>query len=68
MYTVQQRLLLAQGLRDLGILKGDVEGLLDSGAIALFFPHGIGHMTGLGVRDVGGHSPGTGRNSARAAV
>ena len=49
---------LAQGLRDIGILKGDVEGLLDSGAIALFFPHGIGHMTGLGVRDVGGHSPG----------
>ena len=49
---------LAGGLRDLGILKGEVEGLLDSGAIALFFPHGIGHMTGLGVRDVGGHAPG----------
>ena len=49
---------LAQGLRDLGILKGEVEDLLDSGAIALFFPHGVGHMTGLGVRDVGGHAPG----------
>lgn len=49
---------LAQGLRDLGILNGEVDGLLDSGAIALFFPHGIGHMTGLGVRDVGGHAPG----------
>ena len=49
---------LAQGLQDLGILKGEVDGLLDSGAIALFFPHGIGHMTGLGVRDVGGHAPG----------
>ena len=58
MYTVQRLSVLAQGLRDIGILKGDVEGLLDSGAIALFFPHGIGHMTGLGVRDVGGHSPG----------
>ena len=51
---------LAQGLRDLGILKGEIDGLLDSGAIALFFPHGIGHMTGLGVRDVGGHAPGRG--------
>ena len=50
--------ILAGGLRDIGILKGEVEGLLDSGAIALFFPHGIGHMTGLGVRDVGGHAPG----------
>jgi Xaa-Pro aminopeptidase len=49
---------LAVGLRDLGILRGDVEGLLDSEAIALFLPHGIGHMVGLGVRDVGGRSPG----------
>ena len=48
---------LAGGLRDLGVLKGEIDGLLDSGAIALFFPHGIGHMTGLGVRDVGGHAP-----------
>jgi len=49
---------LALGLRDLGILKGDVDGLLDSGAIALFLPHGIGHMVGLAVRDVGGRAPG----------
>ena len=49
---------IARGLRDLGILKGEVDGLLDSGAIALFFPHGIGHTTGLGVRDVGGRAPG----------
>ncbi|MDE0300493.1 MAG: aminopeptidase P family protein [Candidatus Poribacteria bacterium] len=52
--------ILAQGLRDFGILKGEIDGLLDSGAIALFFPHGIGHMTGLGVRDVGGHTQGRG--------
>jgi len=51
---------LALGLRDLGILRGEVEGLLDSEAIALFFPHGIGHMVGLGVRDVGGRAPGRG--------
>lgn len=49
---------LALGLRDLGILRGEVEGLLESEAIALFFPHGIGHMVGLGVRDVGGRAPG----------
>jgi Xaa-Pro aminopeptidase len=51
---------LALGLRDLGILRGEVEGLLESEAIALFFPHGIGHMVGLGVRDVGGRAPGRG--------
>ncbi len=49
---------LALGLRDLGILRGDVDGLLDGGALALFFPHGIGHMVGLAVRDVGGRAAG----------
>ncbi|MDA0747916.1 MAG: M24 family metallopeptidase, partial [bacterium] len=49
---------LARGLIDLGILNGNVDELLDTGAIALFFPHGIGHMVGLGVRDVGGRAPG----------
>jgi Xaa-Pro aminopeptidase len=49
---------IATGLRDLGILKTSVDEALETGAIALFFPHGIGHMVGLGVRDVGGHAPG----------
>lgn len=50
--------MLALGLRDLGILRGEVDGLLDSEVIALFLPHGIGHMVGLAVRDVGGRAPG----------
>ena len=45
---------IALGLRDLGILRGDSDDLLDSGAVSLFLPHGVGHMVGLGVRDVGG--------------
>lgn len=49
---------LADGLRSLGILKGSVDSLLDTAAIALFFPHGVGHMLGLRVRDVGGTAPG----------
>ena len=49
---------LALGLRDLGILRGELDDLLDSEAIALFLPHGIGHMVGLAVRDVGGRAPG----------
>ena len=46
--------ILAEGLKDLGILKIDAEVALETGAIALFFPHGVGHMVGLHVRDVGG--------------
>ena len=45
---------IADGLKQLGILRGDTDGLLESGAIANFFPHGVGHLVGLRVRDVGG--------------
>jgi Xaa-Pro aminopeptidase len=43
---------LAAGLKDLGILKGDVEAAVEQGAHALFFPHGLGHMMGLDVHDM----------------
>ena len=46
-------LVLADGLLELGVLRGDPESLLESGAVTLFFPHGVGHMLGLGVRDAG---------------
>jgi Xaa-Pro aminopeptidase len=49
---------LAAGLVHLGILQIAAEAAMESEAIALFFPHGIGHMVGLGVRDVGGRAPG----------
>lgn len=49
---------LAQGLHDFGLLKSSVEDVCESGAIALFLPHGIGHPVGLGVRDSGGLTPG----------
>ncbi len=45
---------IATGLRDLGILRGDPEALVDSDAHALFFPHGLGHMLGLATHDAGG--------------
>jgi Xaa-Pro aminopeptidase len=47
-------LAIGEGLVDFGILRGDVESLFEQGTISLFFPHGIGHMVGLGVRDAGG--------------
>jgi Xaa-Pro aminopeptidase len=47
-------LVIGEGLVDLGLLRGDVESLFERGAITLFFPHGVGHMVGLGIRDAGG--------------
>lgn len=47
-------LVIAEGLVACGILRGDPESLVQAGAVSLFFPHGIGHLVGLGVRDAGG--------------
>ncbi len=43
---------LAAGLVDLGILRGDVDGIVEDGLHALFLPHGLGHLLGLDVHDM----------------
>lgn len=50
-HQVAKRSLVA-GLVDLGIFRGAVDGLLERGAAAVFFPHGIGHLLGLDVHDM----------------
>ena len=49
---------IAEGLVALGILVRRAESLVERDTHALFFPHGIGHMVGLGVRDASGYLPG----------
>lgn len=61
-------LIIARGLVDEGILKGDPEGLVERGAHALFFVHGLGHLLGLDVHDMedlgdrAGYAPGRTRS------
>lgn len=43
---------LAQGLKDLGLMKGNIDDAVAAGAHALFMPHGLGHMMGIDVHDM----------------
>ncbi|MBV8656858.1 MAG: aminopeptidase P N-terminal domain-containing protein [Burkholderiales bacterium] len=44
---------LTQGLVDLGILRGTVDGLIETSAYKQFYMHGTGHWLGLDVHDAG---------------
>lgn len=44
--------IITQGLKDLGLVKGNVGDAVANGAHAMFFPHGLGHMMGLDVHDM----------------
>ncbi len=44
--------IIAEGLRQIGLMKGDTDEAVAAGAHALFFPHGLGHMIGLDVHDL----------------
>lgn len=43
---------IASGLKEVGLMKGDVDEAVKQGAHAMFFPHGLGHMLGLDVHDM----------------
>ncbi|HQH40530.1 MAG TPA: aminopeptidase P family protein [Bacteroidales bacterium] len=45
---------IAHGLKETGLMKGDVDEAVRAGAHALFFPHGLGHMLGMDVHDMEG--------------
>ena len=64
------RAIMAQGLLDLGILKGGLANALKSEAFKRYYPHNIGHWLGLDVHDVGTYqgSDGQSRKLARGMV
>ena len=44
--------IIFDGLKELGLTKGDTEDALECGAPALFMPHGLGHALGLDTHDM----------------
>lgn len=43
---------IVEGMKDLGLMKGDTDNALENGAHAMFFPCGLGHMMGMDVHDM----------------
>jgi len=43
---------IAEGMKELGLMKGDIDDALAEGAHAMFFPCGVGHMLGLDAHDM----------------
>ena len=43
---------LAENMKKLGLMKGNIEEAVGAGAHALFMPHGLGHMMGMTVHDM----------------
>ena len=43
---------IAEGLKNLGLMNGNVDEAVANGAHAMFMPHGLGHMMGLDVHDM----------------
>ena len=44
--------ILASGLKDLGLMKGNIEEAVGAGAVTLFFQCGVGHTMGLDTHDM----------------
>lgn len=57
---------IAEGLVDLGLLRGDPDRAVEDGAHAMFFPHGVGHLLGLDVHDMEGYGDRAGYPPGRA--
>ena len=45
---------MVEQLKELGLMKGDVDDAIEAGAHAMFMPHGLGHMMGMDVHDMEG--------------
>ncbi|CAD5117906.1 DgyrCDS6651 [Dimorphilus gyrociliatus] len=67
MHKLAERVLL-EHLKAMGILTGDINEMMAVRLAATFMPHGLGHLMGLDVHDVGGYAPGTPARSAEPGL
>ena len=46
---------IADLIVEIGLAKGNQDALIESGVTSAFYPHGLGHLLGIQVHDIGGH-------------
>ncbi|MFT5501005.1 MAG: Xaa-Pro dipeptidase [Woeseiaceae bacterium] len=46
---------IAEVLKEFKLAKGSADALIEAGVTSAFYPHGLGHLLGIQVHDVGGH-------------
>ena len=54
MHCLAERVILTS-LKEIGLLKGEVEDMMKVRLGAIFLPHGLGHFIGCDTHDVGGY-------------
>lgn len=59
---------MLMALKNGGLLIGDVDGMIAVGLNEIFQPHGLGHLLGLDVHDVGGYLPGHPQRSTKPGL
>ena len=57
MHLLSEKVTL-EGLKELGLVEGDVDEMVKGRVGFVFQPHGLGHLIGLDVHDVGGYLEG----------
>ncbi|XP_018343573.1 PREDICTED: uncharacterized protein LOC108749400 [Trachymyrmex septentrionalis] len=67
MHLLANKVMLTS-LKKGGLLVGDVEDMIKAGLNEVFQPHGLGHLLGLDVHDVGGYLAGHPERSKEAGV
>jgi Xaa-Pro dipeptidase len=68
MHRLAERTMLRHLVDNLGVLRGDVDAMLEARVGAIFMPHGLGHLLGLDVHDVGGYLSDTPKRSTEPGL
>lgn len=53
--------IILSGLKEMDLVRGELDEMMEVNLFALFFPHGLGHFLGLDTHDVGGYPKGVER-------